>query len=447
MTIRKDFDMGIIQNIDIEQSRRKVFAMKKKRLIETVIKEVPALTTSQVVRVVKARFNVDVSERSVQRVRKIMDEKGNEMSNSTDEWDTGKPEDKEVQNEQKNLSQLTDDEIIILNMANEGGWSIEQMAEETRFTADSIRETLTKLKHMITGEVLDEDDPNVYMSKGTRDILDELDALPGGQGGHGVSVSHTTTVVGTGRAAREDFWEVEQDVVKACSKCDKAVDVFMNIASRRKAMLYMKWAGAREWLAYLVGEKVNENEYHITDLYLPDQRTCATLVDNVDTAEFNQHSIVGVIHSHHEMGAGTADNPGFSGHDDNFINSNHNLSLLAGRDSVSRGFKIVGLARVTTPCGAFMQVKANVRSMVEDPESDKALKDEFLEKTQTQTTVRNYGNGYGYGYNPLYPTAHKGGHQQAQTVYPVVTTGEKKTHHPDASGVVQTRGDGFHFTK
>jgi hypothetical protein len=437
--------------IKYEDSKRKVQAMKKKKLIKLVINEWPTYDNQKIVKEVKRRYNVDVSLRSVQRVRKLLNERKDKMSTENnnpmnDEWDTGQPEDKDVQDEQKTLNQLDDHEIQLLNMINEGGWTVQQLAKETGTTEKDIRSQIDKLQHMITGEVLDEDDPNVYLTKGTQDILDELDALPGGQGGPGVS--HTTVVSST-PAAREDFWEVEQDVVKACSKCDKAVNVFMNITSRRKAMLYMKWAGAREWLAYLVGEKI-EDDYHITDLYLPDQRTSATLVDQVDTEEFNQHSIVGVIHSHHEMGAGDADKPSFSGHDDAFINANHNLSLLAGRDSQRGGFKIVGVARVKTPCDAFMQVKAKVRSMVEDPEADKAMKDEFLEKTQTQqqTYARNYGNGYGYGYNPYsgYPVAHRGGFQQSQVVHPVVT-GEKKTHKPDETGVVQTRGNGFHFTK
>ena len=412
---------------NFETSKRKVQAMKKKKLIELVITESPSLDTQQIMRVVEARFNVKVSPRSVQRVRKLLDERNDEMSTEnnnpmeTDEWDTGQPENKDVQAEQTTLNDLTDDEITLLNCINEGGWSIQQLAETHDATEKWIRETIKRLGNMIKGEILDENDPNVYLTQGTQEILDSLDALPGGQGGPGPATSY---VAPAAAAPREDFWEVEQDTVTACSKCDKDVNVFMNIASRRKAMLYMKWAGAREWLAYLVGEKVDD-DYFITDLFLPDQRTSATLVDQVDTEEFNQHSIVGVIHSHHEMGAGDADRPSFSGHDDNFINSNHNLSLLAGRDRQNKGFKIVGIARAITPCGAFMKVKAVVKSMVEDPEADKAMKDEFLEKTQTQTQVQTYNNGYygGYGYNQ-YPNIVRGGGVG------------KKTYTVDQSGVV-----------
>ena len=431
--------------------------VKKKELIIKVLNEFKEFPTTTIKDQVWRKFGVEVSERSIQRVRKEMTEMDNE--NVSDEWDTGQEDttaddgkctlesdtpDSETSDEVievNNLNEMSDEEIALINMANEGGWSIQQLAENNRFTVDEIREVFIKFKNMVTGDVLDEENPNVYLTKGTQDILDELDALPGGQGGfvpkhlkdyaQDVRNNATTTV-----APREDFWETEIETVKACSKCEKAVDVFMNITSRRKAMLYMKWAGAREWLAYLVGEKNDNGSYNITDLYLPDQRTSSTLVDKVDNDAYNQMSIVGVIHSHHEMGAGDADNPSFSGHDAAFINSNHNLSLLAGRDTVNKGFKIVGIARTKTPCGAFMQVKANIKSLVENPEADKALKDEFLEKTQTQGhTYVNAGHGqYGYGI------------RQLQTVHPVIVH-DKRTYQPDASGVVQTRGDGFHFTK
>jgi hypothetical protein len=181
-------------------------------------------------------------------------------------------------------------------------------------------------------------------------------------------------------ATRDDYWEVEIECVTACSKVSQSVDVFISKQARQKAMLFMKWAKAREWLAYLVGEKKDDG-YHIHDLHLPDQRTSSTLVDRVNTDEYNKIKIIGVIHSHHEMGAGDADRPSFSGHDAEFINSNHNLSLLAGKDREKGGFKVVGIARVQTPCGGFMKIKANVKPMKEKrSDEEQALLDEFKEK-------------------------------------------------------------------
>lgn len=358
--------------------------------------------------------------------------KGEKLENNDDVFDTGMEEDDrvpywkpktEINYLEDNNLKLSDDDIEIINMANEGGWSIQQMAENTTFSVTVIKETLNRLYHLIKSDVFDEEDENVFFKGSTstaiatrnnidhhvdltQSILDELDSIPDNK-----------TVI----KKEEEYWEIEQDCVTACSKVEKSIDVFMNIKSRRKAMLYMKWAGAREWLAYLVG-KMENGKYIIEDLYLPDQRTSSALVDKVDTTEFNKLPIVGVIHSHHEMGAGDVDRPSFSGHDAAFINSNHNLSLLAGRDGA--GFKIVGIARTKTPCGAFIQIKALVKALVENSEEDKALKDEFLEKTMTQT--QNVKKQH-YCLEPTWQN--------------------KRTYFPGPDGLIETRGTGFHFTK
>lgn len=436
--------------------------MNKQQMIESVLSENITVSTREAIKQIKDKFKIKVSVRSVQRTRKRLIAEGSKMENlsdvnpneDSDVFDTGVPDNKtvektidEIVSDDKiiNLNGLSDDDIIVLNLANEGGWSVEQIADSVKkndggsFTSDEVRNILTRLKDMVQGEVLDEENPEVYLTTGTKDILEELDALP------------TTPIRGTfrnvgvgfgGTVGQENFWEVKQDCVTQCSKAANSINVFMNIVSRRRSMLYMKWAGAREWLAYLLGE-FKDGSYYVTDLYLPDQRTSSALVDNINNDEFNKLPIIGVIHSHHEMGAGDANNPSFSGHDASFINSNHNLSLLAGRDRVGGGFKIVGIARVKTPCDAFIQIKANIKSMVEDPEGDKALKDEFLEKTQTQTHTYNYNrweNGYGYGFNPY------GGYPKSQIVHPVtVVGGPNKVLKPDETGIVRTRGQGFHF--
>lgn len=411
--------------------------LSKKEMVQSILNRQSSknLSTREVISQVKETFNVVVSNRSVQRIKKkIFQERHRDRMMKNDVFDTGSSEkDEKI----INLNGLSDDDIIILNLANEGGWSVDQIANAVRkddggrFTVKEVRKTLIRLKDLVQGEVLDEDNPDVYLTTGAKEILEELDALPGGE--------DIPSAISKQFSVEKDFWEVKQDCVKECSKVEGEIEVFMNMASRRKAMLFMKWAGAREWLAYLLGE-VKDEKYYITDMYLPDQRTSSALVDNINNAEFNKLPIVGVIHSHHEMGAGDANNPSFSGHDDSFINSNHNLSLLAGRDSASKGFKIVGIARTKTPCGAFIRVKANIKSMVEDPDGDKVLKTEFLEKTQTQTHTYNYNEG---GFNPhgygLYP--------RPQIVRPtVVVDSDGEVLKPDADGIVRTRSQGFHFS-
>jgi hypothetical protein len=111
--------------------------------------------------------------------------------------------------------------------------------------------------------------------------------------------------------------------------------------------------------------------------------------------EYNKVQVVGVIHSHHEMGGAKGDHAGFSSHDNEFINSNHNVSLLVARDGIA------GQIRVKTPCGAFIKVTAKVRNMDEVELDEKKLKTEFKEKI-------NFGRGRG-GHHTGYTVTVNGG--------------------------------------
>lgn len=182
----------------------------------------------------------------------------------------------------------------------------------------------------------------------------------------------------------DGFWDVteELDCVTACSKApDKAV-VYMSSIARKKTALFMKWAGSQEWLAYLIGKWISENEVEVVDLMLPNQNANQVLVSKVIAEEYNQVSVVGVMHSHHEMGGAKGDKAGFSQHDEAFINSNHNVSLLVAKDGIA------GHVRVKTPCGAFLRVTAKIRNMDEVTIDEKKLKEEFKEKIR-------FGHGRG----------------------------------------------------
>jgi len=177
-------------------------------------------------------------------------------------------------------------------------------------------------------------------------------------------------------------WDVTEqlDCVTACSKVDDKAVVFISAIARKKLNLFMKWAGAQEWLAYLKGKWVKDNHVEIIDLVLPSQNANATLVHNVNVDQYVD--IVGVMHSHHEMGGAGHDKAGFSGHDEAFINSNHNVSLLVAKDGIA------GHIRVKTPCGAFIRIIAKVKNMDEVEVDEKKLKEEFKSKI-------NFGRGRG----------------------------------------------------
>jgi DNA-binding CsgD family transcriptional regulator len=358
------------------------------------------MPTRTIIMNVATLHKVDISERHVQRVRKAYKEEIEKSRKKSADLSANR-----MRKEAEEMGQqLTAEQIEILNMANEGGWSIQELADQLHVEPDTVRETLKDFHWMITGQVLDQEAEEVYFKADQDDSgenPEEEDIFNTDTGADVIELTDTVAVANVSESTgdgNEEFWEVQIETVTACSKCGREVDVFINRTARTKAMMFMKWAGPREWLAYLVGE-LKDGAYYITDLFLPDQRTSATLVDKVVAENYNQMTIVGVIHSHHEMGAGDEDNPSFSGHDAAFINGNHNLSLLAGRDRKTGGFKVVGIARTKTPCGAFMTIKASVKTMGEElTDEEQAMKTEFFSKTQTQTHVGNrntHQNGKG----------------------------------------------------
>jgi len=98
-----------------------------------------------------------------------------------------------------------------------------------------------------------------------------------------------------------------------------------------------------EWLAYLVGDKETNT---ITDIIIPKQRvTVAHVYVDDDNANV---PIIGVIHSHHDMGNG------FSHTDDEYINANHDISLCVTHS------KITGQVRIKEDDGSYSIVNANV---------------------------------------------------------------------------------------
>jgi len=87
-----------------------------------------------------------------------------------------------------------------------------------------------------------------------------------------------------------------------------------------------------------------------------------------DFAEkYNEHSIIGAIHSHHHMNL-----KDFSQHDHDFVNSNHDLSVVVTVDTNGK-IHMVGQIRVKTPCGALMPVPVQILQYYENFDEDVAI--------------------------------------------------------------------------
>lgn len=206
------------------------------------------------------------------------------------------------------------------------------------------------------------------------------------------NVKTKVNVVGGSHLTDDGFWEVKIDKVSACSKMPDNVNVYITPIVKAKIDAMMDEYSSIEWLAYLKGEPKDDGNYLIRDLVFPDSQTISSAsVSDIEFDSFNEHDdIVGVIHSHHNMGIG------FSHTDDEFINGNHNVSIL-----VANGGKAEANVRLKTPCGAIKDVKGTVR-IHSEVDFDKnsflsQIKPQIKRYTARTVVYRNGFGGIGFG--------------------------------------------------
>jgi len=218
---------------------------------------------------------------------------------------------------------------------------------------------------------------------------------------------------GKGRGGQNAHWEVELDIVNSCGKGQKKKVVWMGRLAKLKIDILMRKFKNQEWFAYLLGK-----EHRVQDIFLPEQRASTAFVGNIECKEYNKLPIIGAMHSHHNMGSTS------SSHDHDFVNSNHNISLI-----VSHREGIQGQVRIKVPCGALFITKADVRLDLEVDFNKKEFMtevDEKINKPKECTAATCYcGKGsncdaasaahdvsYGLGYVPrhkrTFPTHHQG---------------------------------------
>jgi hypothetical protein len=169
------------------------------------------------------------------------------------------------------------------------------------------------------------------------------------------------------------FWETDIQVIKTCGAISQKVIVYIAPKAKQKIGLLMRKFAKMEWLAYLVG---NKNTNVIEDIVIPKQRVSVVKV-NVD-GQVNV-PIMGVIHSHHDMGNK------FSHTDDEFINQNHDISLCISHNGIH------GQVRVKTECNRYVLVEAVVVDSITEFDTV-----EFLKDVDTLITEETFFPGY-YG--------------------------------------------------
>lgn len=183
--------------------------------------------------------------------------------------------------------------------------------------------------------------------------------------------------------AADDSWEVEIDCVEACSKVPEKINIWFQPLAKRKVDTLMKEYTSIEWLAYLLGKK---DTREVEDIFIPDQSISTARVDDVECDEYNNLSVIGVIHSHHGMGHS------FSSTDHDYINGNHDISIVISHSGLAGQF------RFKTPCGSYKIIEANVRLKVvldfDDEKFIESVKPKLTKKTFVATTYGGYGGKY-----------------------------------------------------
>lgn len=183
----------------------------------------------------------------------------------------------------------------------------------------------------------------------------------------------------------DDSWEntnEELNIITACGHKPEAIEIVISRVVKNKIDILMKQYRSTEWLGYLIGDR---ETLRIHDMIIPKQEVSSARVDVLGPIE--RQDIIGVIHSHHSMGAF------FSSVDDTYINGNHNLSIVVAHNGVK------AVVRWTTPCGSKMLVDGKVVVERENLFDEDAFLEDAIENIlekevtyQRQFTSNNNGN-------------------------------------------------------
>jgi hypothetical protein len=183
------------------------------------------------------------------------------------------------------------------------------------------------------------------------------------------------------------MWEQKKenkpDCVTICGRrtTEQEEVVYLDYYVMGKINYLMKKYHNLEWLAYLIGK-----DNVVEDFYIPTQKVTTT---NVSDIEGNPGiEIIGVIHSHHNLGLHS-----FSGTDHAYINDNHDLSILVWHGGMN------GQKRIKLSCGATMIVPIRIEFFhpdINEADLEKESEDNISEKKYVYTTPVYTPGAYTY---------------------------------------------------
>jgi hypothetical protein len=164
----------------------------------------------------------------------------------------------------------------------------------------------------------------------------------------GGSFSDSLEVSSKGKTKyKSNGWNIHDDIfVHSCSFTNFYVSkVYMPMDIWNKIMAITTSLDT-EWGGYLKAQKDDNGDWKIQNLVVPKQKAGAAFYE-VDKSENKDYE--GVVHSHVDM------NASFSSIDEEYINANHEFSIV-----VNKSAQMSVVIRVKLPCGMYNYAESSV---------------------------------------------------------------------------------------
>jgi len=154
-------------------------------------------------------------------------------------------------------------------------------------------------------------------------------------------------------------WHVKRNnsEIVRCSLCQLPT-IYLEPVAKRKIELLMDAHPHQEWLGYLIGEASGEKSFFIRDLAIPPHEEASGVIAKAEPFHIPENCI-GVIHSHHGMGAF------HSSTDQEYVDKNFPASITVARKASNLEYDAVCYG--SAPCGRPTLDKGTVKCVQPEP--------------------------------------------------------------------------------
>ncbi len=168
------------------------------------------------------------------------------------------------------------------------------------------------------------------------------------------------------------MWKVGKENGEPTVQCSlmKSPVTYLETTARQKIQILMNEYLHTEWLAYLRGRISDKGNVFVEDISIPPHKDASGASAEAEPFHIPK-DCVGVIHSHHSMGAF------HSGTDQNYVDKNFPISITVSRNNDGLVYDAVSYAK--TSCGQPILLKSDVKYVQPQPLFNK---DKFLKRAK-----------------------------------------------------------------